>query len=77
MGDGEGSRSVGPVGGLGGTAVARSIEASLLWGHSDLDTVAGASTVCPSVRSSAGNAHTGRASLHYVHVCASPDDSVG
>lgn len=39
----------------------------------DPDTIAGVSTVCLSVRSSAGSAHTGKAFHHCEHACVSPD----
>lgn len=72
-----GSRSEGREAGLVGTAVAHSTAASPLWARSGPGIIAGAATVCLSARSSVGSAHTGRASLHCEHVCASPDDNAG
>lgn len=55
----------------------RSMADSLLQLRCDPGTTADAATACLSVKSSAGTAHTGKASPHYGHACVSQGGSAG
>lgn len=60
-----------------GMGVVRSMAGSLLWLHCDPGTTADVATAGLSVKNSAGSVHTGKASLHYGHVCVSQGGSAG
>lgn len=77
MGDAGDSRLGVPVGVLGGMGVVRSMAGSLLWLRCDPGTTADAATADLSLKSSAGNVHTGKASPHYGHACVSQGGSAG
>lgn len=72
-----GSRSEGRGEAPGRTGAVRSTAGSPLWLRRDPGTTAGAATACLSVKSSAGTAHTGKASPHYGHACVSQGGSAG
>lgn len=72
-----GSRSGVQVGLPGGTGGGRSTAGSLLWLRRDPGTIADVATAGLSAKSSAGTAHTGKASPHYGHACVSQGGSAG